>query len=46
MFDHRSKKVEIYKGFLDAVSGLMARENENVSKKGFNNQELGQVNTI
>lgn len=37
---HRSKKVEIYKGFLDAVSGIMAKENENVSKKGLSDQEL------
>lgn len=37
---HRSKKVEIYKGYLDAVAGLIARENENVSKEGMTNQEL------
>lgn len=37
---HRQKKVEIYKNFLDAVSGLMARNNENVSKEGFSDQEL------
>lgn len=37
---HRSKKVEIYKTFLDAVSGVMATQNENVSKKGPTDQEL------
>lgn len=37
---HRAKKVEIYKGFLDAVSGIMANSNENVTKKGFTDQEL------
>ena len=37
---HRPKKVEIYKKFLDAVSGLMAAQNENVSKKGLSDQEL------
>ena len=37
---HRSKKVEIYKGYLDTVSGLMASTNENVSKNGLSDQEL------
>ncbi|WP_210330354.1 hypothetical protein [Aliikangiella sp. G2MR2-5] len=37
---HRPKKVEIYKKFLDAVSGLMAAQNENVTKKGMTDQEL------
>ena len=37
---HRSKKVEIYKGFLDAVSGIMAKGNENVTKNGLSDQEL------
>ncbi len=37
---HRSKKVEIYKKYLDAVSGLMANQNKNVSKKGMSDQEL------
>ncbi|MBL1379391.1 hypothetical protein [Zobellella iuensis] len=37
---HRPKKVEIYTKFLDAVSGLMAAQNENVSKKGMTDQEL------
>lgn len=37
---HRAKKVEIYKGFLDAVSGIMAKENKNVSKNGLSDQEL------
>ena len=37
---HRPKKVEIYKTFLDAVSGVMASENKNVSKNGLSNQEL------
>lgn len=37
---HRPKKVEIYTKFLDAVSGLMVAQNENVSKKGMTEQEL------
>lgn len=37
---HRPKKIEIYKKFLDAVSGQMANQNENVSKKGMTEQEL------
>jgi len=37
---HRAKKVEIYKDFLDAVSGQMAKDNEHVSKEGFSEQEL------
>ncbi len=37
---HRPKKVEIYKKFLDTISGLMANHNEKVSKKGMTDQEL------
>lgn len=37
---HRPKKVEIYKKFLDTISGLMANHNDKVSKKGMTDQEL------
>ena len=37
---HRAKKVEMYEGFLEAVSGIMAKTNKNVSKKGLSDQEL------
>lgn len=37
---HRPKKVEIYEGFLDAVSKVMSEGNENVSIKGLSEQEL------
>ncbi|MCZ6802687.1 MAG: hypothetical protein O7D86_01815 [Proteobacteria bacterium] len=37
---HRPTKVEIYKRYMDAVSGLLAKENENVSKEGMSDQEL------
>jgi len=37
---HRERKVELYKGFLDMVSKMMAEQNENVSLKPPSPQEL------
>mgnify|MGYP005814393581 FL=1 len=37
---HRSRKVEIYKGFLDMVARLMAKDNPHVSLKAPKEQEL------
>lgn len=37
---HRERKVELYKGFLDMVSKMMAEQNENVSLKPPSQQEL------
>jgi hypothetical protein len=37
---HRSRKVEIYKGFLDVVARVMARTNENVSLEPISEQAL------
>ena len=37
---HRAKKVEIYNSFLEVVSGVMSRENKEVSKEGISDQAL------
>lgn len=37
---HRSRKVEIYKGFLDVVARVLARENHNVSLEPISEQDL------
>ena len=37
---HRSKKVEIYKGFLDIVARMIAKQNPNVSLTPLTDQEL------
>lgn len=37
---HREKKVEIYKKFLEAIQGVIARENKNITIKGLSEQEL------
>ncbi|MDO8827206.1 hypothetical protein [Methylophaga sp.] len=37
---HRSRKVELYKGFLDMVARMMSEQNENVSLEPPSQQEL------
>ncbi|REH40322.1 hypothetical protein DFR26_0522 [Paraperlucidibaca baekdonensis] len=37
---HRSRKVEIYKGFLDVVARVMAKDNKNVSLEPISDQDL------